>query len=109
MSGLKEQLDSRVELTNEMKVLLDQRAARIRQLERSAESRSHDQLSANSSGLLNLTTGSEGEAPLMDSRCLLEPSSYLPSTAVGQRPPSPYGPTSSRSTTPVKFSSPGQW
>ena len=34
VSGMKEQLSGRCELTNEMKALLDQRAARIRELEK---------------------------------------------------------------------------
>ena len=37
MTGLSDQVTSRSELTNEMKGLLDQRAARIRQLEKTVK------------------------------------------------------------------------
>ncbi len=95
-----------MELTNEMKALLDQRAARIRQLERSMDSQSYEPSSADSSGLFNSTAGSEGESPLADSRRVLEASSLPRPT--GPRPPSSHRLASGRPTTPVKFTSPGQ-
>ena len=60
VDSLKAQLASRTELTNEMKALLDQRAARIKQLER-ANDRQREELSValeTSGDLLNASKDS---------------------------------------------------
>lgn len=61
LDSAKEQLRSRLELTNEMKVLLDQRAQRIRQLEKTL-SKKREELDVSMetvSELLNASRDSE--------------------------------------------------